>query len=293
MTQLSPLFRDRSLKALRLCLLACVGSAPVTSLQAQSTLFTSVWGQNGTTCGATTFSPDPIAFEVNTCSEPYSTSLFRNVASYATLGAYSDVSVITDGTPSRIIADAIVESRVMLVVGGGSGSGSLSFSVDVSGSSGPSDNDACFVACNLGSVLVDGPTGVSFSKNFRGGGVLSGVIPFEFGVPFAFRMYLEAITMVAAGSPAGSFAFSDFSHTADLGAFRVTDATGAGVAATVVADDGHVYAVDYASTVAPEPSSISLLAIGLLLIVFVRERRRLPGSGKRLASDTLRLAQAP
>jgi hypothetical protein len=110
----------------------------------------------------------------------------------------------------------------------------------------------------------------AFSDKYLGNGVLTGSIPFTFGVPIAFRMYLEAITMVDAGTASGHFAFSNFYGTATLGAFTVQDSQGQAVGgASVVSDAGYNYAV--ASTT-PEPATITLVALGLVGIISRRRR---------------------
>jgi hypothetical protein len=74
----------------------------------------------------------------------------------------------------------------------------------------------------------------------------------------------------------GQFARSDFSHTAFLPTIRIVDADGnpfpelAGISVQFVGSSGQTYA---ASTTVPEPTSATILAIGMLLVMSCNRRR--------------------
>ena len=114
---------------------------------------------------------------------------------------------------------------------------------------------------------TDRPTSVSGETNI-------GVLTFTYGVPFTYTAYLIDNSIVSNpyyGEQVG--VETDFYDTASLLPFRIVDSTGALDSRAVITSDSGL--VDYAVASAPEPSTWTLMILGVFGVGAALRKRRL------------------
>ena len=160
-----------------------------------------------------------------------------------------------------------------LVVSGGSGSGTLWIPIDLSGSDSSFGGATAYGSLTAGGAghFITGGGPVSYVE---GPGEYTYELTFVFGVPVSMGLELIA-TIFGIGTSEGDFSggISDYFSSADFLPFIVFDSTGGAVAdATVFSTSGFEYPVGALDV--PEPSTLALVATGILGLAAIRRRRK-------------------
>jgi hypothetical protein len=172
----------------------------------------------------------------------------NNHAVVRVTAAFEDVYTFTTGTPGA--------------------SGNVSFNYTVTGTSLVSSAGNTAVAQM---TIVDASSGAAYDfAPDASGQALSPAIPIVFGQPIDLLTAFVPLVNIFDFNP-GSFATVDYSETAILTGIRVTDVAGRPVSFTVTSASGSQYT---SLGIAPEPSTLALAALGLVLVLF-----RLRGRG--------------